>query len=775
MRIAPAILILLLPAVVVAVVDLDDPPGFRPYAFAPGMNQVKSLVNWSNSRGSAAVDIDGDGLCESAWLSEIYLQVHSYRDGLIFGSPQFNFPGRFVKAAPCGWVDGAWDLDGSGRPEIVVGSRTADGAEIRYWLLDSVTLESRLDFPLPVGEDREGEPIWDGYYIALGPAMVPTPEGPAPALVFACGVRYDEFGRGVLAVDVRNGRILWRADLANSLTRWDCHFGDADGDGALEILVCGAAYENLDPEQDEHVDGLRDDVPRIYCFDVDGSLRWRRDVAIGTGRLVSVLADTDGDGCRELAVCGTRRGTDHDLLIFDPADGALLARHRLGVAATGLVAAPVRPGRGQTLYLSQESGEVRRLQRRDDRFIDELFARSRSVVMVQSCEDILPSPGPELAVSLTGNGLALLGPGGDWLLLEPCGTADVHAMEVLPMGGGRVEIALPESDGEGRAYLVIDVPRPFPWLPVSTASAALALAGLAFRLRRRAPIVASLDLRSRRLLLLERLEQMDHNRIGALHAVRDLSYKLAVAGPTTPGRATAIVRRLQAKVLPRLHSILDLAAAAEVSPHRVLRARSALVDMERLLDDGTVDRAAAADRDDYAVVKAAVDEAEGAFEMVRRKAIGLFGADLAEAVADVSGGLAEKAAAAGAVIACEGPRSLRVHCDPEDLEFMVENLTANALKAVAGQPERRIALSWRREKRTAVLDVVDTGCGISPDDRDQILRRRDLDRDGGGLGLPRSGRMARRYDGNLEIVVSGPGEGTTFRLTLRVAENAAGD
>jgi signal transduction histidine kinase len=112
---------------------------------------------------------------------------------------------------------------------------------------------------------------------------------------------------------------------------------------------------------------------------------------------------------------------------------------------------------------------------------------------------------------------------------------------------------------------------------------------------------------------------------------------------------------------------------------------------------------------------------------------------------------------------------LPVEVDPSEIERIVRNLLDNAIRY--GGEHATIALRTWRADGEACLEVADDGPGIAAADLpkvfDPFYRSGALarDRDGTGLGLAIARDLARRNGGQL-TVVSTPGAGATFRLTL---------
>ncbi len=115
-----------------------------------------------------------------------------------------------------------------------------------------------------------------------------------------------------------------------------------------------------------------------------------------------------------------------------------------------------------------------------------------------------------------------------------------------------------------------------------------------------------------------------------------------------------------------------------------------------------------------------------------------------------------------------------VRGDADRLGQVVSNLLSNALRYT--EPGGRVSLRVRREERWAVLEVVDTGVGIVPEDLSHVFTRfwrgeksRSRSTGGAGIGLAIVHELVRAHDGRIDVE-SQPGAGSTFRVSLPVLE-----
>ena len=112
--------------------------------------------------------------------------------------------------------------------------------------------------------------------------------------------------------------------------------------------------------------------------------------------------------------------------------------------------------------------------------------------------------------------------------------------------------------------------------------------------------------------------------------------------------------------------------------------------------------------------------------------------------------------------------SVRIVSDPRRVRQILLNLLSNAIKFGKGKPIR-VALQ-RRDDNGIVVEVIDEGEGIAPDDQERIFQEfvqlgKTQLTEGTGLGLPISRRLAELLRGSLTLH-SELGRGSTFRLSL---------
>jgi signal transduction histidine kinase len=105
------------------------------------------------------------------------------------------------------------------------------------------------------------------------------------------------------------------------------------------------------------------------------------------------------------------------------------------------------------------------------------------------------------------------------------------------------------------------------------------------------------------------------------------------------------------------------------------------------------------------------------------------------------------------------------------LEQLLLNLVLNALQATPAGGRVRVGVE-ADEPHRAHLVVADTGCGIAPQNLEQIFEPFYSTRQqagGTGLGLAVVQNIAAAHDAQISVR-SSPGQGSTFRVAFRRAE-----
>jgi two-component system phosphate regulon sensor histidine kinase PhoR len=119
------------------------------------------------------------------------------------------------------------------------------------------------------------------------------------------------------------------------------------------------------------------------------------------------------------------------------------------------------------------------------------------------------------------------------------------------------------------------------------------------------------------------------------------------------------------------------------------------------------------------------------------------------------------------------PLAMLVRADESGLETILDNLISNAIQYT--QEGGRVTVRHRAEGGQVVLEVEDTGAGISPGDQERIFERfyrgdnaRSRELGGTGLGLAIVKHLAQAFGGSVSVT-SNLGKGSVFRVHLPLA------
>jgi signal transduction histidine kinase len=118
------------------------------------------------------------------------------------------------------------------------------------------------------------------------------------------------------------------------------------------------------------------------------------------------------------------------------------------------------------------------------------------------------------------------------------------------------------------------------------------------------------------------------------------------------------------------------------------------------------------------------------------------------------------------VVDCD-PKISSINSDQHQLEQLLINLMLNAIEAMPDGGEMKI-VSRVSEKNKIVIEIRDTGCGISPEIKEKIFNPFFTTKEKGtGLGLSVASRIAQNLGGMLSFD-SIEGKGTVFRIYLPI-------
>lgn len=126
------------------------------------------------------------------------------------------------------------------------------------------------------------------------------------------------------------------------------------------------------------------------------------------------------------------------------------------------------------------------------------------------------------------------------------------------------------------------------------------------------------------------------------------------------------------------------------------------------------------------------------------------------------------------------PSPVQLKADAQMLQQLLLNLLTNALDAIEGTGEIRIAVNtgargqgFRDQQEIVEISVADNGCGIAPENLskvfDPFFTTKEVGK-GTGLGLPICQSIVEQHGGTIEVKSEGIGRGTTVTVKLPPGE-----
>ena len=111
--------------------------------------------------------------------------------------------------------------------------------------------------------------------------------------------------------------------------------------------------------------------------------------------------------------------------------------------------------------------------------------------------------------------------------------------------------------------------------------------------------------------------------------------------------------------------------------------------------------------------------------------------------------------------------------DINQMEQVFVNLLLNAVEAIQEKGVITIKSYLDRSQTYAIIEIIDTGCGIAPDDLNKIFEPFFSTKPKGtGLGLAVSYGIVRNHQGDIKVS-SQPGSGTCFTIEMPVTREAS--
>ncbi len=787
--------------------SLEEIDEFLPYKVTPlSQYSVPNIRHYMWGSPLAFLNVDQDPELEIIRSKPHYVICEDYSSEGYSTHWQMNFPAEFHSPdiTTSGFsISKALDL-GNGKTTVVINASTADFMNNRFWVVDVETGTALNEFDLQGGPDLNKDGRWDGTYVTIGAMDVSMENGPRKALIMVCNSGFDLDKRGVYAVDPWTGEFLWTFLSGASLTHQQAQILDLDGNGTMEILMSSRAPHNLHGRK---VNGFSDDRPYLMALGADGSLLWSREVDSKPGATYLQTGDLDQDGDLEIVV------TRHS--IYDK-EGSLSVWNNQGELQAELLAdeplwgCQLIPGDrdGQLeIITGNRFSKIMRLHWNNDNLEIQQEATSSRGLTILGTVNLPGRAGAKGIITQDRDGVGRIL---DWQFnivgtyqddekqfarpVAVCNQGDTASFNLI---GSKLGSHILEPNPLAMAGFFtrhFNNPRA---LVLSGLGLGLIIAGLIWLINRRtrddSPDITMretndpLHLKERRLHLLEDLEVSNHGAMAPLRSLRRLLWLLDAVqsgvgvNPNLVARMKEIWQDCHEDALPRLINILERARLAQISDTVVDEALASINRIDTALVQLNNEHFAA---DSVSRLLATLHKEEKSTEALlqslRRQVSDLFctplsdvldkvlranQASLDECQVKLQVGM-QAAMEAGATTQAHSDESPQCRMDADELGFILDNLVGNACLAMASAPRRELNISWQPINGVVKIEISDTGIGIATEDHSRVMEPGFSSRPGGGLGLAKSQRLLRKYDGHLNIKRSQPGQGTTFSLVV---------
>jgi signal transduction histidine kinase len=242
-----------------------------------------------------------------------------------------------------------------------------------------------------------------------------------------------------------------------------------------------------------------------------------------------------------------------------------------------------------------------------------------------------------------------------------------------------------------------------------------------------------------------------------------------LAGQAALAFENAALIREQRDRLKRLYRAERLATAGEMAAGAAHEIRNPLTSIRSAIQHLRGDYEDASPRaeliDDILAEVDRINEiVEALLSFARPAQVKFESVDLAELVRQTVALIDARARKCGVTVEVDGPESLPFMADGNLIKQVVLNVAMNALQAM---PEGgTLSIAVERVGAAAEIRVEDTGCGITPEDRERIFDPFfTTKKEGTGLGLSVCYGIVQRHGGEIEVD-SEIGVGTTLKVRL---------
>ena len=757
-------------------IDPFLPMRLRPvmvHEFDPNIRKDYFIVDVDNDRDD---DLLLEGINGVVWFRIKDKQLSTIDEG------QFKAAGKIV---------GIHDVTGDGVPEFFYNVPTPEGNVIYCHDWFSKTGSKQPLYVLgPYHKPLERDNNYGEGSIAVADCRDIDGDGRIEVYLFFNTYQRDPYPRSLRVFDGPTGTELHRYDMGPNLAYLS--FIEDPQHGSRIVLSTFAS------DNGAVWNGTADSLSYIFCFHPDLELDWRRTVAGKAAWCNTAVGDIDGDGVTDIIVARTfgdkelaSIDTDNTWSVrrLDPLEGGKTVRECALYTGTEypLLADLDRDGRQEILIVGENAHlyildhELNVLERIDGRLHDkihhvvdldrdgskEIVCSGAGVLMIYDCNADLKTETPISMIKPVDEIITATAEGSIYLAAVNNRFLNFYAHERNPISA------------QISRYLRIF------WM-FKSGVAVLLIVGMAVgatliwvllrsRLRRpRAdedsgvPIEANED-------LLSAMTAFGHGG-ASLRIINRLRFYLtnwerAMKGGDEPKRTfNDLVSSYSDTILPELKRIASMAKRAGVDRQRLGDMLDSAKTAEGLLPKIGAPRAGSDESGSVRTIALeALDALDRCIAAIREYLRAVFRCPVATLVIRAVAERREELDRLGIepTVTYGGAEKEHAFLAPHVLEKIMDNLILNAVRAMADDPDADLGIAITSESDYVRIDVSDTGCGISEDDREKIFDRGYSTKQDGGFGLHYASEQLARFGGKIFVFDSSPGAGTTMRIILK--------
>lgn len=753
---------------------------FQAHPYKPqSVQQIRAHVPDRPMYQVASGDFTGDGHPELAGgqhTGVVGLVLEGRQSAPLF---QANLPRKYVWDESMPRLGAVGDINADGCDELFLVASTESNTSWDLLGYDAQAGAYAWTVPLPMGQDHNADGKWDGDFHVVGFAG-PSRQCPRPLVFVMSVVRFDRYGRGLLAMDPLTGKEKWRFEMGPNPVPHCFWTGDLDNDGEYEIVLAGHAPGNL---KGETVNGTSDDHAWLFVLDMAGQLKWLQVLGDVFCSPKFGVKDLDRDSRFEI-VTWTAKARPNQLSVWDATTGQLMARlsRDADFWGSGLI-----PGLKDEPGIIITGSSLKGLQR--------YVYEASTLTLEGQCYDgpasvmcignVVPDEGPEVLASVGSNKVALLDR--DLKILAEHGSAVIssHNPRGMVWASGP-DMGFPVFPiRAGREALSLDPALSFWWdkTPARIAVFVLLLLLMWVEWRWRGQGTGPESFVTDQLLqLMRELDESSHGTICATRGLSRLNWLLTNYCRQSSDKAAARERLLNSledykeTVHKRLEDILALSAANSFEIKVVAQTRSALVAAEQIIVlVEAADFAPSEVSRGLPVFQEHVATVEQGFQHLRQAIHARFTIEV-DRITERSLSLRrDRFNRLGIAVKFNKPingEPVIGLIDGADYRFILENLLDNAERALGQTPEPELTVTIEQTEKSFRVVVADNGAGISEEDQDRLFSPHFSSRRGGGLGLTRSREKLDKWSGRISLVHSEVSHGSVFAVTMPVSRVA---